>query len=96
MIFTIVDSDSGDLLGAIELPDDASDEGILEALAEAGYIQPPADCYEITDGDFLNDDGDKTVRDEFGDPVLCLMPDTPDDEDETDDETDTEETDHAE
>lgn len=86
MIYTIADSDSGDLLGAIEVPDDAADEQLLEALVQAGYISPPADCYEITDGDFLNDDGDKTVRDEFGDPVLCLMPDVPDDTEESDDE----------
>jgi hypothetical protein len=95
MIYNVRDSDSGDLLGSIEVPDDAADEQILELLMAADYIHPPLDYFEITDGDFLTDEGDRCVRDEFGEPVLVLERDGPLQGDDEDEST-TEEQDHAE
>jgi hypothetical protein len=92
MRYIILESDSGDGLGTIELDETSSDENILETLVQAGYLAPPADYYEITDGGLLGDPDDIVVRDETGDPVLTLTQQSKtqdaanDDENEEDDE----------
>lgn len=75
MIYRVRDSDAGDALGTLDVPDDASEEQVLELLVQAGYLQPPAEYHHLTDGDWLTDDGDRTVRDEYGEPLLVLEPD---------------------
>jgi len=74
MRYVIIDSDSGDQLGSIDIDSGTPDEYLLEQLVTAGYLTPPAGCYELVDEAYLMDPGTRAVYDEFGDPVLALEP----------------------
>jgi hypothetical protein len=89
MRFLVSDSDTGDVLGVVEVDDDASDETLLQALCDTGYLQASADDYEITEGDLFAEPNALTVRDEEG-PMLVLEPD---DSDENGEDNDAEEID---
>jgi hypothetical protein len=89
--YVVIESGTGDELGTLRVRDDLPDEAVLESLVTAGYLDPPADAYEIDDAYPFTDEGQRTVIDGEGEPVLVLDSEPPeydDDEDNDDDDDD--------
>jgi hypothetical protein len=91
--YIVYDSQSGDELGIMEIPEEQPDETILADLITAGYLHGSADDYEIQENQPMTDPGELIVADYDG-PVLSLTPDDDDGdengEDDDDDEDDEE------
>jgi hypothetical protein len=85
----VYDSGDGDELGAIEVDENATDEAVIEHLVNVGFIDPPAERYQIDHAYPFSELEERTVIDDDGTPVAVLdsrppgsWDDDADDEDE--------------
>jgi hypothetical protein len=87
--FYVYDSGDGDELGCIEVEDNAPDELILEHLVNVGFLDQPAERYEIDHAYPFSELEEHTVLDDDGEPVAVLdsrPPGSWEDDDEEEDE----------
>lgn len=91
--YIVLESATGDELGTLRVDAEIPDERLIQALVDAGYLDPPADEYLVDDGYPFTEDGQRVIVDSEGEPALMLELPEDDGDEEEDDEDDDEDDD---
>lgn len=73
--YTVLESATGEELGALYTASDSTDEQLVQSLVDCGFLELHADAYMIDDAYLLTDAGERVVvTADRHEPVITLAP----------------------